>query len=361
VGVYVDVRNLLAGLVAFVLAGCGSASGQAVASEPASPAREASPSSQPPASAGAWKLPVAFSTGSATAQGGFVSLLDGIFSSDPSANLTNSTVGSPPLKGTWPKTNVADYPSYDARLRRWVPVSPQQLTPDGTQYAYAEWVWPTGPVQGGPTPPSGIRIHVVDVAAATERVVYVTKSLLTVVAYEPEGIYVTNQCWEGCGNVGGLWLLDPSTGELKTILAGDTDHTEWDWIADGVAWGTGPFGAWSVIRLDLSTGAVEPWFTPTNSIGVVALDSRGFPIIETQNLNSNAVELWDGTSSSAGTRIFASPALVSFREATSGACGTWIGSTNGLYELASNDLLEMLQTVELPPDGLEVTGTCVAA
>jgi hypothetical protein len=367
------VRNLLGGLVVFVIAGCGSAPGQAVvrstqtASDVASPAREASPSaSQPAESAGAWKLPVAsYGSAAETAQGGFVSLLGGTFTPDPSANLMNSTVGSPPLKGTWPRTNVAMFPSYDAQLGRWVPVSLQQLTPDGKEYAYAEWVMPTGPVQG-PVPPSEIRIHVVDVATAADHTAYTTnKLLLSVVAYEADGIYVTNQCWEGCGNVGGLWLLDPSTGQLKTILAGDADHTDWRWMADGSVWGMGPWGpntiATTVFRLDLSTGAVTPWFTPSNSVDVVAVDAHGFPLIESQDPQSGAVELWDGTSSSAATRIFASSTVVNFGAAISGPCGTWIGSSNGLYELASAGSLEIVQTtLAIPPTGLEVTGTCVS-
>lgn len=357
----------------FVIAGCGSAPGQAVvrstqtASDVASPAREASPSaSQPAESAGAWKLPVAsYGSAAETAQGGFVSLLGGTFTPDPSANLMNSTVGSPPLKGTWPRTNVAMFPSYDAQLGRWVPVSLQQLTPDGKEYAYAEWVMPTGPVQG-PVPPSEIRIHVVDVATAADHTAYTTnKLLLSVVAYEADGIYVTNQCWEGCGNVGGLWLLDPSTGQLKTILAGDADHTDWRWMADGSVWGMGPWGpntiATTVFRLDLSTGAVTPWFTPSNSVDVVAVDAHGFPLIESQDPQSGAVELWDGTSSSAATRIFASSTVVNFGAAISGPCGTWIGSSNGLYELASAGSLEIVQTtLAIPPTGLEVTGTCVS-
>ena len=370
--VCVDVRNLAAGLVVLVLAGCGSAPGKAVVSStpatsgPASQAREASPSaSQPGASAGAWNLPVAISTGSATAQGGFVSLLEGAFSSDPSATLANSTVGRPSLKGTWPRTNFAMFPSYDTQLGRWVPVSLQQLTPDGKQYAYAEWVMPTGPVQG-PTPPSEIRIHVVDVASAADRTVYTTnKLLLSVVAYELDGIYVTNQCWEGCGDVGGLWLLDPSTSQLKVILARDADHTDWRWMTDGFVWGMGPWGptsiATTVFRLDLSTGAVTPWFTPSKSVDVVAVDAQGFPLVETQDPYSGAVELWDATSSSAGTRIFASSTVVHFGSAISGPCGTWIGSTSGLYELVPGGSLEKVQTAMLPPGGLEVTGTCVAA
>src|SRR4029077_15064106 len=269
------------------------------------------------------------------------------------------------LKGTWPRTNFAMFPSYDAPLGRWVPVSFQQLTPDGKQYSYAEWVMPT--VQNGPpTGPSAIKIHVVDVAAATDRVVYTTSSqLLSVVAYEPGGIYVTNQCWEGCGGVGGLWLLDPSTGQLKTVLGGDADHTDWRWIANGFAWGTGPWGdkiATTVFRLDLSTGVVTSWFTPSNSasVDVVAVDAQGFPLIETQDPYSGAVELWDRTGSSAGTRIFASSTVVHFGPATSGGCGTWIGSTNGLYELTSEGTLQLLQAaLALPPDGLEVSGPCV--
>jgi hypothetical protein len=166
-------------------------------------------------------------------------------------------------------------------------------------------------------------------------------------------------------NVGGLWLLDPSTGQLKTILAGGADHTDWRWMAHGFVWGMGPWGpnsiAATVFRLDLSTGAVARWFTPSNSVDVVAIDAQGFPLVETQDPYSGAVELWDATSSSSGTRIFASSTVVDFGSAISGPCGTWIGSTRGLYALPSGGSLEMLQTVMLPSDGLEVTGTCVAA
>jgi hypothetical protein len=366
---------LVAGLVVLAVAGCASAASNAAVrttpspSQSASPAREVSPSASPsshaPASAAAWKLPVATNDGGSTARGGFVSLPDGTFTPDPSANLTNSTAGSPPLKGTWPRTNFAIYPSYDAQFGRWVPVSPQQLTLDGKQYAYAEWVMPTGPVQG-PTPPSDIRVHVVDVATAGDRVVYTTnKLLLSVVAYGPDGIYVTNQCWEGCGNVGGLWLLDPTSGQLRTILGGDVDHTDWRWMANGFVWGMGPWGpdtiATTVFRLDLSTGAVTRWFTPSKAVDVVAVDAQGFPLIETQDPYSGAVELWDGTSSSAGTRIFVSSTVVHFGSAVSGGCGTWIGSTNGLYELTSADTLRVVKTtMVLPPGGLEVTGMCIA-
>jgi hypothetical protein len=120
--------------------------------------------------------------------------------------------------------------------------------------------------------------------------------------------------------------------------------------------------ATSVFRLDLSTRAVTPWFTPSNSVDVVAVDAQGFPLIEKQDPNSGAVELWDATSSSAGTRIFASSTVVNFGSAISGPCGTWIGSSNGLYDLTSARSLEMVQTtLAIPPTGLEVTGTCVAA
>src|SRR5579859_560393 len=245
------MRRLAVGLVVLACAGCGSVTGNSAlpttpaSSQNASPAREVSPSASPstqPTTGAAWKLPVALTRGTQTATAGFVSLLDGSFSQDHQGDLANSSVGNPPLKGTTAGTNFAVVPSYDLPQQRWVPVSLQQVTPDGAQYAYAEWVMPTGPING-PTPPASIRIHVVNVSAALDQVVYATtKQLLTIVAFLPEGIYVTDQCWEGCGGVGGMWLLNPSTGQLATILPADSDHTDWRMIANGVAWGIGPWG-----------------------------------------------------------------------------------------------------------------------
>ena len=257
------------------------------------------------------------------------------------------------------------YPSYDVQLGHWVPVSLQQLSPDGRQYAYVEWVMPTQIAQG-PTGPSGVKIHVVDVGAAADRVVYTTNSLLlSVVAFEPDGIYVTNQCFEGCGGVGGMWLFDPSTGQLKTILSLGDDHTDWRWVANGYAWGYGPWGpdtmATTVFRLNLSTGNVMKWFTPSPSVALVGLDGRGLPLLETQDPSSQGVELWDATSSTNGSRIFASSTVVDFGPASSGPCGTWIGSSNGLYGLTSTNSLHQLPTTAgVPPNGLEVAGPCVS-
>jgi hypothetical protein len=363
------VRRLAIGLVVLSCAGCGSVAGNSAlpttpaSSQSASPTREASPSASPssqPTTEAAWKLPVATSSGGNTATAGFISLPDGTFYPDHQGDLANNSVGSPPLTGTSPRTNFAMFPTYDLPQHRWVPVSLQQLTHDGGQYAYAEWVMPTAPANG-PTPPTAIRIHVVDVSAAVDRIVFATsKQLLSVVAFLPDGIYVTDQCWEGCGGVGGMWLLNPSTGQLKTILGSDSDHTDWRWISNGVAWGTGPSGDSNVLRLDIATGSVTPWFTPPQSAALIGADSQGFPLVETQDPYTGAVELWDEDKSTSGTRIFASPTVVHFSAPYSGACGTWIASTVGLHELTSSGVLPPLATtLVVQPAGLVVAGPCV--
>lgn len=102
------------------------------------------------------------------------------------------------------------------------------------------------------------------------------------------------------------------------------------------------------------------WFTPSPSVALVGLDRRGFPLLETQDPSSGGVELWDATSSTSGARIFASSTVVDFGAASSGRCGTWIGGSNGLYELTSTNLLQQFPTaVGIPPNGLEVAGPCV--
>jgi len=195
------MSRLVVVIVVFGLSACGNAGGGATVQtypaspQNASPPRESSPSmGTSPSSQAAWRLPVATGNGGNAAIAGFISLPTGAFSADHQGDLANNSVGNPPLTGTASGTNVATYPSYDLQQHRWVPVTLRQLSPDGSQYAYAEWVMPAGPING-PTPPSAIRIHVVDVSAAADRIIYTTsKQLLSVVAFLTEGIYVTNQC-----------------------------------------------------------------------------------------------------------------------------------------------------------------------
>ena len=361
-------------IVVFGLSACGNAGGGATVQtypaspQNASPPRESSPSmGTSPSSQAAWRLPVATGNGGNAAIAGFISLPTGAFSADHQGDLANNSVGNPPLTGTASGTNVATYPSYDLQQHRWVPVTLRQLSPDGSQYAYAEWVMPAGPING-PTPPSAIRIHVVDVSAAADRIIYTTsKQLLSVVAFLTEGIYVTNQCWEGCGGVGGMWLLNPSTGDLSTVLTAEADHTDWRLINNGIAWGIGPWGGPDqigdkIFRLDISTRSVTRWSTPTNFGDLVGVDSRGFPLVQEQDPYTGAVKLWDEDSPTSGSELFTSPTVVHFSAPTSGPCGTLIGSTAGLYQFTSDGALQVVSTdMPIQPAGLVVAGPCVAA
>jgi hypothetical protein len=117
-----------------------------------------------------------------------------------------------------------------------------------------------------------------------------------------------------------MLVLDPSTGQLKTILAADGDRTDWRWISNGVAWGTGPSGGGQVFRLDISTGSVMAWVTPTNPSYIAGIDPHGFPLIVSQDPTTAAVEVWDGTSATApGARIFASASFIEFGPAITAA------------------------------------------
>lgn len=93
---------------------------------------------------------------------GFLDLATGYFVSDPAAELTlipNSwddwrTVATPVLRGF---TGI----TYSRGARRWIPADRLQVSPDGVHYAYVEV----------PTPNVNLRLHVVDLAAGTDKVV----------------------------------------------------------------------------------------------------------------------------------------------------------------------------------------------
>jgi hypothetical protein len=91
---------------------------------------------------------------------GFLDLSTGRFVSDPAAELTkvpNSwddwrTVATPVLRGF---TGI----TYSRAARRWIPADRLQVSPDGVHYAYPEV----------PSPNVDLHLHVVDLAAGTDR------------------------------------------------------------------------------------------------------------------------------------------------------------------------------------------------
>lgn len=156
---------------------------------------------------------------------GFISYPNGTFTADPSAATTPDpgrpgfahTVALPVLTGV--AGNGSE--TYDWRFSRWLPVSYELVSPDGSQYAYSELIPnPASQGLGGP-PPLGTLIHVVDVATATDHVVYQSADLLSAAAFRPEGIYL----FQPAGIADTVlpfyvWLVDPSAHSAHRLLGG---------------------------------------------------------------------------------------------------------------------------------------------
>src|ERR1700676_1468746 len=109
------------------------------------------------------RLPVVRTPGTSYL-GGFVTFPAATFAFDPKAGIHGNQSGdfttdaAPVLHGAG--VTLAGVAFYDLALHRWIPAGPPQSTPDGAQYAYATW---------DPANPSTSRVHVVNVASATEK------------------------------------------------------------------------------------------------------------------------------------------------------------------------------------------------
>jgi hypothetical protein len=168
-------------------------------------------------------------------------------------------------------------PTYDLAQHRWVPASSAQLTADGGSYAYS-----IGQHDGR------IQVHVADVATATEKAFDVSQpERAQVVDFGAAGVYlVLPSALGGAGE--GVWLLNPTTGEVRRLRVVPQVMA----VRDGYAWvgridprnppptPTEGTTANSIVRLDLQTGAETPWYyRPGAALWLYGFDSRGKPVI----------------------------------------------------------------------------------
>ena len=93
---------------------------------------------------------------------GFLDLATGHFASDPATEMVK-------MPGSWDDWRTVATPvlrgflgiSYSRSAGRWLPADWQQVAPHGQHYAYPEV----------PTPNVNLKLHVVDTAAGTDRVI----------------------------------------------------------------------------------------------------------------------------------------------------------------------------------------------
>ena len=219
--------------------------------------------------------------------GGFVHFPGGAFALDPKAAMVQDsdthlwrTVTQPYLFGS--NGSGRGRITYDPVVARWIPVARDQVSADGLHYAYAEPILAASSTTqpGGPFI-TGVHIRLVDLQAESDRVLFSPTGypFYTVVAYAPQGIYLTAACVEGCGPQAlKLWRLDIATGKLTTV----SDRRGFGWLIRGqVAWvatydESNPSS--ELLRLDLTTGEVSTWLTGPG-MQLIDTDGDGKPLV----------------------------------------------------------------------------------
>jgi len=253
---------------------------------------------------------------------GWVTFPGGTYKSDPKANvsLPRGPSGFPLSK------------SYDKSFGRWLPVPRDDISPNGKHYAYAD----LPAVDNSP-------VHVVDLPSGANHAFNPgpppADSSWLAVDYETEGVYLEVQP-NGPGALGGLWLLDPSNGNVRQI---DGTHS-WQYISGGAAWGTtdaltghGPGPGSRLVRMDLKTGVIASWYKRTDiEFTVAGADGSGHPILTVWKYQTPQLLLITGANSATilmtapGTSV---PSLSNYIHPVTDTHGIWFGDSAGSISL----------------------------
>jgi hypothetical protein len=288
-------------------------------------------------------------SGSAPFAGGFVGGPQGLWTADPAGQVNQSgsllvTSAKPTLTGSGQSS--FDGVSYDAAVKRWVPVPYALVRGDGLAYTYAE------PFKASSSDSlnNATRIHVVSLRDGTDRVIY-SGSPRLVLAYEPEGIYIAAIAYySGDSPASGMWRLDPATG-ASTQLPNGVGFRQ---IRQGIAW----TDYWVItpnrlVRIDVATGNSQTWVDTHGEgwIWFVGLDFNGNPLVDvSQGMNSNW-RLFVYTAPDAGTLI---AGVNVHQEGITDRYGTWLAGDDGIYLLKPGPKLEKVSNVT----GGNVAGPC---
>src|ERR1700730_7426692 len=271
------------------------------------------------------KLPV-FTLTQSTAEGGFLSLGDGIVTADPkgafvAGDLLSHSKASPVLFGQLPAT-------YDPRAGRWVPKG--SISPDWTRYAYTEFS-----SQG-----FDFHLHVVDVATGRDRKLILPTGNWGLLAFTTAGLYV-NESYPEVGAGPGLWLVNPDSGALQKVFSDASVQTvsgHMAWIADRNNADTLPglpgMGVSNneIRGRDLNTLVTTTWMYRPGSNLYVAAAANGSIVVSGHDLASSY--LWV-VSSPGQAQAITAPGTGDAEPFTNGAIadanGWWLGSLDGIY------------------------------
>ncbi len=281
-------------------------------------------------------------------EGAFITFPSGQTLMDPSSELVSG--------------NGTAQESFDRTAGRWVPVPYAQVSPDGTKYAYETnaWFHPSSQNPFGPT-----QIHVVDAASGRDQVVY-EQGYYDISVYGSAGIYLVHHMPQTDGSEG-VYLLDPIHGTLKTIAAGGVD-----WMVDGgagwsadVAPGTAPPPGKAtgnrLLRLDLASRTVAPWFVdPGFAVTVLGVRTGGQVLV--QAANDQHLQLWLMNSPSSATKIYEGggwqSGMPGFQPGVADRHGFWLVEGSAVYLYASEGGLKKVADTPFNANEAWLGGDC---
>jgi hypothetical protein len=215
---------------------------------------------------------------------------------------------------------------YDRFYSKWLPVWRDDVSPDGRRYAYTEGNPIAGDTQG--------KLHLVDVATGTDRVLYSGAPIFFVVDFAAEGIYLTSSPGDAYGR--GLWL-ESTTGGTPRLINHSIIRPV---LGYGAAWGIafnpadrhplhggleGPYN--ELTRVDLVTGSLTSFFyRPGTNIDPFGVDQDGYLWVAVMTSYGGAEDIWRVTSPTNAARImtFSSSPSPSYLAAID-SHGVWLG------------------------------------
>jgi len=271
-----------------------------------SPAAGPKPTPAPSAFTGSCKLPLTWadpSSGHMT--GGFVSFPGASFATDPSVSGLNTPFG-------------AGWVSYDAPMRRWVPVDRQMVSPDGATWVYSALR-------------TGNENHAVDVRTGRDTTLWGSDRVFHVFGLENTFAYAM---LDSTG-VPQLWRLPLDGSPATQIRVGGN----WQFVNGGAAWEIGsdslaagaPF---SLQRLDLQHNTVTTWLQLPGPGTVVGFDGRGAPIVQVGGPGGDVIVV----TSQGAQRLLAKSFYfvkgtigIDHLPALGDAHGIWLAAQDGIY------------------------------
>lgn len=302
-----------------------------------------------------------------TYSGGFITFPAATFAVDPAGGVNISPQGGMVVTDASPKLYSGPLqfggPFYDRAGKRWLPASASQVSPDGAFYAYGSF----DPQHGDRG-----RIHIVNVAAATEKVFAASAPNVdqgfTVAEFSSAGIYlVATQVQRAPA---GAWLMNPVTGEIKAL----TQVASVLAIRNGNAWirrvnpgdpsppapGKGTPSD-SVVQVDLATGAQTIWFyRPGFQVELQGFDSGGRPVVAVFDPSASTIRfetrLIDGPDSP-GTVLFAGQQT--FSDVLGDGNRLWLSGSTGIYLYTVNRGLQKVFESDPAKEGIIPVASCL--